>query len=168
MSSIYLTNYKHLFEMYNAILNMKLNALATFEKAVDDDWQTVRKKRAFMRIDEYTNEYEKLIKIRDSSKTEGNQPISRSDLLEGLRTALTPMNKEVFEALPLVEPEIVPLVKGAIARAREQIEKYPIPKGENAVGYADEKLREQLREQLKQAAQNAPSVPQPRIFQKAL
>ena len=165
----YFTNYKQHLDSYAALLTVKLDALATFETAVNSDWESVRKKRALMRVDEVMTALEKYLErhANDPAVSELKRILppevtliaslagATLKAIEGDSNQEKPQTEEEkMMTRILSRPENRLLLKLAQQNARIEIENNPIPPEKTAIAYADEKLMQAIRE-----------ISQPRIFQ---
>ena len=101
MTLDYFTSYKHQLESYEAILTVKLTALEGFVSAVANDWGSVRRKRALMRLDEIqaqVNEYLKKLE----------QTASVSEFINLLPSDLPRLYNTVWKFLAILTGDSVP------------------------------------------------------------
>jgi hypothetical protein len=157
----YFTNYHHQLESYEAVLSEKLTALLGFVSAVSNDWESIRKKRALMRLDEtQVQAYEYLKKLNESTSVSefiqrlpGDLPTVCNivwKLIAG-DTGDSVSQREIITSSFFQNPEVASILQHTFDKVREEIQTTPIPADTKATVYVDQKFEAELREALRTA-----------------
>jgi hypothetical protein len=156
----YFANYKRRLESYEAILSVKIAALPSLVTAVANDWESARKKRALMRLDETQAQVNEFLKKND-------QTASVSEAINLLPGDLPRLYNTVWKFLAILtgdsvprpatkddlmissffrRPEVASLLARTLEKVRKQIETTPIPADMKATVYVDQRFKAELNE----------------------
>lgn len=170
----YFTNYKYHLEQYEAVLNLRIGALATFIEAVNLDWETVRTTKALSHVCEIKTQVEEVLKRQAQEATlsevtrrlPGDLPtlfpivgrIIASLIPEDIPSLRPRTSDERLVSAFLQNPRNASLLLGAIDNVLKEIQTKRVPEGKNATAYVDQRLREELGEALRKL-DSSPSRP---------
>ena len=163
----YFTGYRRQLESYEAIVTGKLTALLDLTASVNADWQSVRKRRALMRLDQVESGIEDWLEKAENSGALSElirlMPGDLPQLGDWIWRIVSPLTEDSFprartineakEQDVLKDPKVASILRGSISisisKVRDMIKMTPIPANMKATAYVEQKLAAEIRETLR-------------------